>query len=116
MSKFKVGDTVMIRYWDDMAREYGEDKRGNIQMRYCMFPQESKEHCGRMASITEILDDEYIRLKMLDEELPTRDNAEGIIWKDEALVLVKASAELTLEEKIDVILEKAKKAILWELS
>ena len=85
-------------------------------MRYCMFPQESKEYCGRMASITEILDNEYIRLKMLDEELPTRDNAEGIIWKDEALVLVKASAELTLEEKIDVILEKAKKAILWELS
>lgn len=116
MSKFEVGDTVMIRYWDDMAREYGTDERGHIPMRYGLFQKEMRPYCGKIGKITEISKEKYIRLEMLVPERPVPGNPEKIAWKEEMLVLVDASKELTLENRIDSILEQAKKAILWELA
>lgn len=127
MKKFKAGDVVMIRYWDDMAREYGVNERGDIPMRYCLFQKGMKKYCGYVARIEEIEQEEYIRLEPLlvpllasiySNPAPTEGKIKAmkrIAWKEEMLVLVRASEEQTLEEKVHSILEKAEKEILHKL-
>ena len=126
MRKFKVGDIVMIRHWDDMAREYGVDERGDIPMRYCLFQKGMRQYCGAVATIREIEQEEYIWLGgqpfpaalnyatniLYERELEAM---QRIAWKEELLMLVEASKEQTLEEKVHSILEKAEKEILREL-
>lgn len=50
---FKVGDKVRIRQWDDMAKEFGIDKNGDIEAS-SGFIQEMKPLCGKKAKIGEI--------------------------------------------------------------
>ncbi len=50
MSKFKVGDTVMVRYWDDMEREYGLDSDGDIDIFPC-FERGMQKYCGQIFKI-----------------------------------------------------------------
>ena len=50
--KFKVGDIVIIREWDDMKNEYGLDANGNI----CagmgdVFTPSMKNKCGKTYKI-----------------------------------------------------------------
>ena len=47
--KYKVGDMVQIRQWDDMEREFGI-KRGNIDCCFSFVP-EMREFCGRKMKI-----------------------------------------------------------------
>lgn len=47
--KYKAGDTVQIRQWDDMEREFGI-KRGNIDCCFSFVP-EMREFCGRRLKI-----------------------------------------------------------------
>lgn len=62
MAKFKVGDRVKIRQWDDMKREYGLDPYGAIMMP-CTFMPEMREYCGKTVIIQDIAstlrDDRY---------------------------------------------------------
>lgn len=61
MAKFRVGDLVTIRAWDDMAQEYGVADNGSIKV--CMgFPASAKMLCGKVAQITEI--DRGVHLKL----------------------------------------------------
>lgn len=91
MSKFKVGDTVMVRYWDDMAREYGVNSNGAICVpRY--FVRDMQNLCGKTAEIKEIEPNgRHIKLS----DVPK--------WKfsEEMLVLVEA-AEEELDTEIKV--------------
>lgn len=50
---FKVGDKVRIRQWDDMAKEFGIDKNGDIKAS-AGFIQEMRPLCGKKAKIGEI--------------------------------------------------------------
>lgn len=52
--KFKVGDRVRIRQWDDMAKEFGIDWDGDISMPPPTFTKDMKYLCGRTATVTEI--------------------------------------------------------------
>ena len=55
MSKFKVGDTVMVRYWDDMARKYGtcgDDYIGPHENIF--FNTDMRKYCGKIAKIEKI--------------------------------------------------------------
>lgn len=63
MAKFRVGDLVRIREWDDMAKEYGVDDNGDIKV-YLGFPASEKALCGKVAQIVEI--GTSIHLKFLD--------------------------------------------------
>lgn len=49
--KFKVGDRVRIRQWDDMAKEFGTDSFGNIKCCNCFF-KGMKNLCGKKATIS----------------------------------------------------------------
>lgn len=44
--RYKVGDKVRVRQWDDMAKEFG-NKDGNIPINGCLFVKEMKQYCGR---------------------------------------------------------------------
>lgn len=62
--KYKVGDKVKIRQWDDMASEFDVDASGYIELPGIFFTNEMKKFCGKIVTIQEqcvdiIDDDEY---------------------------------------------------------
>lgn len=65
MAKYKVGDRVKIRQWDDMEKEFGLNDFGSIKCA-CGFVDNMKSLCGRTATIKEI-DGVDIELKFDDE-------------------------------------------------
>ena len=48
---FKVGDRVVVRDWDDMEKEYGVSKWGDIP-KDSQFTSRMKHLCGRTATVT----------------------------------------------------------------
>ena len=53
--KYKVGDKVRVRQWDDMAREFGLDEYGDIAMSY-FFSKEMEKYCGKEVEISSIFE------------------------------------------------------------
>ena len=51
--KFKVGDRVRIRQWDDMEKEFGTDAYGSINC-HCSFTRSMRKLCGKKATILHI--------------------------------------------------------------
>lgn len=48
MKRYKVGDIVQIRQWDDMVKKFGVNYYGAIQCNnYCSFVGEMKKYCGK---------------------------------------------------------------------
>ena len=91
MSKFKVGDTVMVRYWDDMAREYMIDYDGDIGIpsSHTCFTKEMRKYCGKTSRIREVYDGFECAILSLDYEW-------GFPY--ETLVLVEAAKEAPAKE------------------
>ena len=58
MGKFKIGDKVKIRQWDDMEKEFGLDTFGSINVRF-HFPEGMRKYCGKVMTITDIWGDNY---------------------------------------------------------
>ena len=58
MGKFKVGDKVKIRQWDDMEKEFGLDTFGSINVRF-HFCERMRKYCGKVMTITDIWGDNY---------------------------------------------------------
>lgn len=54
--KFKVGDKVRVRSWEDMEKEFGLNENGNIDTEV-VFVTDMKKYCGK---IVEIVDDEKL--------------------------------------------------------
>ena len=53
MQKFKVGDRVRVREWDDMAKEFGERPSGYIDT--CAgFSRDMMYLCGQTGTVNEI--------------------------------------------------------------
>lgn len=48
--RYKVGDKVRVRQWDDMAKEFGVNN-GNIPINGCLFVKEMKQYCGRITNL-----------------------------------------------------------------
>lgn len=62
MKRYKVGDIVQIRQWDDMVKEFGVNYYGVIRCNnYCSFVGEMKKYCGKKLRIDTIknLDNTY---------------------------------------------------------
>ena len=51
--KYKVGDKVKIRKWDDMVSEFDVDASGDIELPGIFFTNEMKEFCGKIVTIQE---------------------------------------------------------------
>lgn len=53
--KYKVGDKVRVRQWDDMLEEFGEYITStSIDIQRCLFTKEMREYCGEIVTIKEI--------------------------------------------------------------
>ena len=51
--KYKVGDKIKIREWEDMEKEFGLDYNGNIKCE-CTFVRNMKRYCGKTLEILKI--------------------------------------------------------------
>lgn len=58
MTKFKVGDKVRVRQWDDMKKEFGALPWGTIKVR-CGFIEEMRQYCDKVVTITSITSNGY---------------------------------------------------------
>lgn len=56
--KYKIGDWVRVRQWDDMEAEYGMDVYGNILVPLT-FTDTMREYCGRWGKITCVYECSY---------------------------------------------------------
>lgn len=64
--KHKEGDIVMIREWDDMVREFGVDKDGDINTpKYC-FTRDMRGYCGTFMKIKQVIVEAY-KMQNFDE-------------------------------------------------
>lgn len=51
--KYKVGDKVRVRAWDDMEKEFGLDGSGDIKCR-CWFTKQMRDLCGKIVQIKSV--------------------------------------------------------------
>lgn len=63
--KFKVGELVRIRQWDDMEKEFGLTMLGSISCR-CCFADGMKPLCGKYAEIKDLLLDGIVHLRFFN--------------------------------------------------
>ena len=59
--KFRVGDKVKIKSWEEMEKEFGLDRSGNIDCN-AHFTNSMKKYCGATATISAINSDEIVVL------------------------------------------------------
>lgn len=71
MSKFKVGDKVKIKSWEQMFREYPHNSSNNyISLPVSGFSEEMKSLCSEIATIRSI-DNDYVTLEFYNKSLDT---------------------------------------------
>lgn len=63
--KFKVGELVRIRQWDDMEKEFGLTMLGSIRCR-CCFADGMKPLCGKYAEIKDLRVDGIVHLRFFN--------------------------------------------------
>ena len=63
--KFKVGELVRIRQWDDMEKEFGTDSVGSVACRY-FFTNGMKPLCGKYAEIKDLRVDSKVELRFFN--------------------------------------------------
>ena len=63
--KFKVGELVRVRQWDDMEKEFGLTMLGSISCQ-CCFTDEMKPLCGKYAEIVRLDKDGRVALKFFN--------------------------------------------------
>ena len=58
MGKFKVGDKVRVRQWNDMEKEFGTFPSGSIKTTYA-FVDDMKKYCDKVVTIASVISDRY---------------------------------------------------------
>lgn len=90
--RYKVGDKVRVRQWDDMVKEFGSDGE-DIHIDGCYFIKEMKQYCGKTYEVYDDMGLHYI--------LKTENEVLDWCFKDEMLEDVSSlqihADSLTLE-------------------
>ena len=76
---YNIDDTVKLRSWDDLAKEFGEDNQGDIKIGEVWAFSSNKHRYGHLATIMEYansIDHETYVIKTWDEHLMMVDIAE----------------------------------------
>ena len=63
--KFKVGELVRIRQWDDMVKEFGTTASGSVNCK-CYFIVAMKPLCGKYAEIKDLRVDDIVFLRFFN--------------------------------------------------
>ena len=48
--RYKIGEKVTIRQWDDMEKQFGLNRIGNIDC-HCVFIKDMDKYCGKTMTI-----------------------------------------------------------------
>ena len=56
--RYRVGDKVKVREWDDMVEEFGTDEDGGIDCNMC-FVEYMKKYCGKEMTVNRVLTGHY---------------------------------------------------------
>lgn len=69
MRKFKVGDKLRIRQWEDMAEEFGSEPTGSSDSIGCLysFPATMKHLCGLPFTVRDVFGDQYFSEERTEE-------------------------------------------------
>ena len=59
MAKFKVGDRVKVRSWEDMKEQYGLNNLGSIKTPGDTFTESMKQYCGKVVTIRQVIESPY---------------------------------------------------------
>ena len=65
--KYKVGDKVRVRQWDDMVKEFGE-WAGAIDTPECSFEEEMRLYCGTIVTIKEVKNNDSYYIEEDDKD------------------------------------------------
>lgn len=109
--KYKIGDKVRVRQWNDMVKEFGVDEYGNIDIKTgWYFLPLMKEFCGGVYEISSVWKTTY-RLKdgnkfshwhfveeMLEDVIPTEPSKE--IKKEDKKMKKQMTQRERLEEQL----------------
>ena len=93
MSKYKVGDKVTIRQWDDMKKEFGLYTLGIIACK-AKFTNSMREFCGKTIVIDEVLHSGNYMIKNVNW-----------VWSDDMFEPVKDMSNTTIQEYLDKLRE-----------
>ena len=63
--KFKIGELVRIRQWDDMVKEFGTRFTGAVNCK-CSFTDGMKPLCGKYAEIKDLREDGIVFLRFFN--------------------------------------------------
>lgn len=98
--KYKVGDKVRVRQWDDMVEEYGESF-GSIDIPHFYFSRNMEKYCGEVVTIEKVYTCSY-RIK---------EDEEHWYWTDEMFesykVKIAYQADLIDKETFSKMVEMA---------
>jgi len=59
--KYKVGDRVEIKSWEEMKKEYGVDECGDIAVSKSSFTSNMRKYCGKIMTIARVNVGDYGR-------------------------------------------------------
>lgn len=94
--KFKIGDRVQFKSWEEMEEEFGLNYYGDIKT-HCTFVSRMNNLCGTYATIDEILKDEIVRLKNFS--ILEIDGDANICWEYSLDMLKPAKKDLARKVK-----------------
>lgn len=105
--KYKVGDKVRVRQWDDMAKEFGELSRDISIVKVddnCLFKNEMKKYCGTVVTIEKVFN-EYKRYFVAED-------CNNWYWTDEMFENVYYSCADKITKDLQEAYDKVFKSIL----
>lgn len=105
--KFKVGDKVRVKTWDELlkigkledAEDFGRESIWPPEGGRCMFADKMEKHCGALMTIEEVGHDDYF----------LKEDGIGFAWEDWMLEAVRENEEPTPEESHWSVFEAGKR-------
>lgn len=58
LMKYKIGDKVRVRQWDEMEKEFGLDPWGDIKCDH-IFTRDMREYCGKVFTVRDVFPPVY---------------------------------------------------------
>lgn len=103
--KYKVGDKVRVRQWDDMVEEFGffGCTKSNINILGCLFTNGMKKFCGSVVTISNITSDSRYLIKEDDRNWS---------WTDEMFENMYYSCTDKITKDLQEACDKVFKSIL----
>lgn len=86
--KYKIGDKVRIKSWEQMEGEYGLDSAGHINILYS-FTDDMRPYCNEILTIDEVDDDSYRMASV--EWIFTDKMIKGVVQKNQKSMWIEVT-------------------------